>query len=219
MAERKRPNFTIQSGWWHNPDHLRADTRSWLEMHAATSGLDPAQQKQLIEHANQIAQVPHDEDEPIAAQRASLEKLASDAHRLLSRLNTLSKPTIATLAMYTREACIERPSPLPIEMVERIRDQDRPDMLERTWDWVEALESAAQYASSQLAPSRQDKPKQARARGMVASLAACYIRLTGNPPPADDAAWFAQFAGQLGESMGLTVGTRIVRSGIGEAKR
>jgi hypothetical protein len=219
MAESKKPDFTVQASWWHNPDHLKADTRSWLEMHAAASGLDAAQQKQFIAHANQIAQIPHAGDEPIAMQRDQLDKVAKDARRLLASLNAMSQPTIETLGVYTREACIERPSPLPADMVERIRDQDRPDILERTWDWVNALEAAALYAMEQQEPSRQDKPKQARARGMVASLADCYIRLAGKAPPADPAGWFAEFAGQLAQHMGLAVGSKVLKSGIAQARR
>lgn len=219
MGERKKPNFEVQVGWWHDPNHLDPVVRSWLQMHAAASGLDPDQQNQLIEHANQISQFPSISDEPIAAQCLQLDKIAKDARRLLASLNTLSKPTIEMLGAYTREACLERPSPLPIDMADRIRDQDRSGILERTWDWVNALEVAAQYTIAQQEPSRQDKPKQARARAMVASLASYHIRLTGTAPPLDPAGWFAHFAGQLGEYMGLKVGPRIVKSGVEEAKR
>lgn len=237
MATRSKPNFSSQMGVWLNPQHLPTETLDWLEMHVGESGLDPAQREMFVAHAIRLAQMPQGEDEPIAEQLQKIEKVQSDARRLLASINGLSGSAAATLAMYTREACLVPGSPIPPDMVERIAALDRMGFLEQTWEWVDALEAAADYVRSRQESSRQDKPKQARARALVANLASFHVRLTGTTlpgdktaarfspewcdtrrlgttPPKDPAAWFARFVECLGEHMGLDVGPRIVRSGI-----
>ncbi len=237
MATRSKPTFSSQSGIWINPQHLPAEILDWLEMHVAESGLDPAQRKRFVAHASQLAQMPQGDDEPMAEQLQKIEKVQSDARRLLASIHGLSESAATTLAMYTREACLVPESPIPPDMVERIATLERMGFLEQTWEWVNALEATADYVRSRQESSRQDKPKQARARALVANLASFHVQLTGTirpgdktaprfspdwcdkrlpgkVPPKDPAAWFAKFAECLGEHMGLEVGPRIVRSGI-----
>lgn len=237
MAARSKPNFSIELGVWLDPQHIPAETRYWLDMHLAESNLHPAQREQFLARANQLAQMPPGGDEPIGEQLKKIEIVQSDARRLLAGINGLTEPAAATLAMYTREACLVPGSPIPPDMVERMAALDRTGLLEQTWEWVNALEAAAEYVHSRLKPSRQDKPKQARARALVANLASYHMHLTasvlpgdktahwrspewsdtrlpGHAPPKDAAAWFAKFVACLGEYMGLEVGPRIVKSGI-----
>ena len=237
MATRSKPNFSSQLGVWLNPQHLPAEILGWLEMHIAESGLDPAQRERFVAYASQLAQMPQGDDEPMAEQLQRIEKIQSDARRLLASINGLGESAAATLAMYTREACLVPESPIPPDMVERIAALERMGFLEQTWEWVNALEATAGYVRSRQEASRQDKPKQARARALVANLASFHVQLTGTirpgdktaprfspdwcdtrlpgtAPPKDSAAWFAQFVKCLGEHMGLEVGPRIVRSGI-----
>lgn len=214
MAARKKPDFARKFQFKVSATFLPDEVRYWLVMHAAKSGLNPAQQEKLIAHANQLAQMPSVSEVPIATERDEIAKVASEARRLLASLHALSESTVATLAIHSREACIERPCPMPIDIVERLIGPESIDLLDEAWEWVSALEGAAEYAQSQLKPSKQAKPQQSRARGLVASLAMSYRRMTNEDPPKDPASWFAEFSKCLGGHLGLDVGPRIVVSGI-----
>jgi len=211
----RKPNFTVKSGFWVDPNHLPDVVRSDLLLELKGSGLDNGQQEIMLARANQIAQIPHTGDEPIAKQSNQLEKIVSDVHRLLNSLNALSEATIATLEMHAREApVLEDPSPIAFDIVEKLTAAESNGILADSWEWINALGAAAEYAISQQAPSKQAKPKQARARAVVAGLASCHLTLTGKAPPSDPASWFAGFVGRLANHMGLEVGPRIVKSGI-----
>ncbi|WP_036171141.1 hypothetical protein [Noviluteimonas dokdonensis] len=211
----KKPNLTVKSGFWIDPNHLPEEVRSDLMLELNDSGLDYEQQQALLTHANQIAQMPHTGDVPTAQQCDELKKLVTDVHRLQNCLNALSEATIATLEIHTREAAVlEDPYPFSYAILEKLGDIESDGILSESWDWINALGEAAEYALTQQSPSRQAKPKQARARSVVAELARYFIKMTGKAPPLDAASWFAGFAGRLAEHMQLEVGPRIVRSGI-----
>lgn len=215
MAPRKKPDFAVKSGFWVDPSHLPDTVRFDLLLELKGSGLDYAQQEKIVAHANQIAQMPHTGDEPIAKQCGELEKVVADARRLLNSLNALSEATVATLEMHTREApIVEQPCPIPIETVEKLSDIESGGILNESWEWINALGAAAAYARSQQTPSKQAKPKQARARAIVAELARCHLNMTGEAPPADPASWFAGFTGRLADHLELEIGPRILKSGI-----
>lgn len=236
--KRKNPNLGPPLGFGADPNFLPDDVRKWLAMHAARSSLSDAQQEKLITYANQIAQMPDTSHEPIAIQNGELKKIAANARRLRNSLNALSRSTIATLELHTREApALEAPCPIPIEIIEKLAEPQSLGILDESWEWISALEAAAEHALSQQRPSKQAKPKEESARSLVANLASYHVQLTGSIvrgdktaerwspewcdirtpgvlPPKDAASWFAKFAVCLGQHMGLEIGPRIVRSGI-----
>ena len=204
--KKKKPKLTHTPpiGFGVDPDFLPDGVRTWLEVHAAKSGLSAEQQGMLIAHANHLAQMPEGSSTPIGPQRKELKGVAESAHKLLNTLNALRGSTAATLTLHSREACvIERPCPLPLEVAEKLLSLEAPNLLDEVWDWVTALEAAANYTVEELKPSKTGKPSEALPRGLVGNLAAFYIRMTGTEPPRNNASWFAKFARTLGAHMGV----------------
>jgi hypothetical protein len=215
MANRKKPNLTVKSGFWVDPVFLPDTLRFDLLLELKGSGLDVDQQELFLARANLAAQMPHTGDVAIATQSDEMKKVASDARRLLNSLNALSEATISTFEMHAREAPIlEYPSPIPFNIVEKLAQDESGGLLSEAWEWINALDAAAEYALSQQAPSKQAKPKQARARALVANLTSCFFQMTGKAPPADPASWFTGFVLRLAEHMDLEVGDKVLRSGI-----
>ncbi|HEV7271788.1 hypothetical protein [Pseudoxanthomonas sp.] len=219
MTARTKPEFGTAPGFWIDPAYLPDAVRLSLHIEARKSGLTPEQQEKLVRFAGELAQMPNLGDEAIATQRDQITKIASEARRLLASLKGLSPAAAQTLAMYARDALVERPPSLSPDMADRLSGMERNALLDEAWEWANAVEAVSEYAASQLEPSRQAKPKQARARALVSNLAGFYWRMTGEFPAADPAAWFAGFTDRLGEQLGLEIGPRIVKSGIEDAKR
>ena len=219
MKARTKPEFSTDRGFWIDPEYLPGEVRLSLLIEVKKSALTPDQQQKFVRFASELAQVPSAGDEAIAVQKDQITKVASEARRLLASLNGLSAPTTQTLSMYAREALIDRPEALSPDMADRLLGMERTALLDEAWEWANALEAVCEHTASHLEPSRQAKPKQARARALVSNLASFYWRITGEFPAADPAAWFAGFADRLGEHLGLEVGPRIVKSGIEDAKR
>ncbi|AOK29871.1 MULTISPECIES: hypothetical protein [Burkholderia] len=195
MTARKKPDlsavpaFIVESEFL--PDALRAE----LMLHLTDAPLTGEQKAALLRFCNDWAQLPADTT-PAAQQSAQLEAIASNARRLLASMK-LDDGTRDVLAAHARCDL----------------GHDR-DFLSNVWDAVAALERAAEYTREQMTIDRQSKPGQQRAHALVFSLAGHVCSLTGQMPPKDRASWFAAFAACVGEHFGLTVGPRIIKSGI-----
>ncbi|MBW8310718.1 MAG: hypothetical protein K0M64_01670 [Rhizobium sp.] len=216
---RKKPNFTGSKGFWLNPDHLPSRVRIDLSRELARSQLPIEKQQSFLRYATMIAQFPDTNEEPLAVQRDRIAKVASDARRLLGSLRTVGEPAAITLGIHAREAILFRHPDVPNELAERVLSSGHLDFLDETWNWVHTLRVVSEEAISAMEPSRQAKPKQAKARALVSNMAIFYWRLAGEFPPSDSASWFAGFARQLGAHMDLEIGPRLVKSGIEDAKR
>lgn len=216
MRHTEKPDFSTGEGGWIDPDFLPYVLREELILHLEKSPLTGEQRRALIEFANDMGQMVMDgELLPIQTQRTQIERIARDAHRLLSSLNALSVPAREALQAHTDYLAYGTAPPVVLndEIKEAIK---RPEgsLLSLAWDWVDALEKSSNYAVQQFTPDTTSKPLLMRARGYVSMLAERVHTMTGTYPPKDAASWFAGFVGRLGEHLGLPVGPRVVASGI-----
>ena len=152
---------------------------------------------------------------PAQAQRKQIERVANEARRLLQALNQLSQPARDSLHAHTDYLAYGSRPPVELEQaVKAAIKQPGGSLLATGWDYVEALEKAAEYAAQQYTIDTTTKPEQSRARGFVSMLAEHVRGMTGKPPPKDKASWFACFAACLGEHLALPIGPRVIASGI-----
>ena len=197
-------------------EFIPAPVREELLRHLHKSPLTGEQKSALIEYANDIGQMVMDgELTPAQAQRKQIERVANEARRLLQALNQLSQP--ARDALHAHTDYLAYGSRPPVELEQAVKasiKQPGGSLLSTGWDYVEALEKAAEYAAQQYTIDTTTKPEQSRARGFVSMLAEHVRGMTGKPPPKDKASWFACFAACLGEHLALPIGPRVVASGI-----
>lgn len=223
------------SGFGGDANFLPHHVRNELLEVAKESKLDQAQQEKLIAFANVLAQMPAGPTETNAHLRGQIKKVVSDANRLLEALKVLTGTTVDTLSVYANDILLPdpktgEPSPLPVDIKERIRAVGHADFMSHAWDVVEGLKIVAIHTNAELKEqaSKSGKPLELRQRALVANLAVRYFQLTGKKPPAIDRGWFAKFVRTFGQYMGLHedgvvdkskkdapfIGSRIVKSGI-----
>ena len=197
-------------------EFIPAPVREELLRHLHKSPLTGEQKSALIEYANDIGQMVMDgELTPAQAQRKQIERVANEARRLLQALNQLSQP--ARDALHAHTDYLAYGSRPPVELEQAVKasiKQPGGSLLSTGWDYVEALEKAAEYAAQQYTIDTTTKPEQSRARGFVSMLAEHVRAMTGKAPPKDKASWFACFAACLGAHLALPIGPRIIASGI-----
>ncbi len=213
-----KPDFSVGGGGWVDPEFIPAPVRDELLLHLQKSPLTDEQKAALIGYANDMAQmVIDDELMPAQTQRQQIERIASDARRLLQAMMLLRKPAREALNAHADYLAWGSCPPVALDAAVKtaIRQQvGDGGLLAVGWDYVEALEKAAEYAAQQYNMDTTTKPEQQRARGYVAMLAEHVRDVTGAIPPKDKASWFACFASCLGGHVGLPIGPRIVASGI-----
>ena len=216
MTTRAKPDFSVGGGGMVDPEFIPADVRRELLLHLEKSPLTGEQKKALIQYANDMGQMVMDgELLPAQIQRTQIERVANEARRLLQALNQLSQP--ARDALHAHTDYLAYGSRPPVELEQAVKasiKQPGGSLLSTGWDYVEALEKAAEYAAQQYTIDTTTKPEQSRARGFVSMLAEHVRGMTGKPPPKDKASWFACFAACLGEHLALPIGPRVIASGI-----
>ncbi len=216
MKTLAKPDFSVGAGGIVDAEFIPAPVREELLRHLHKSPLTGEQKSALIEYANDIGQMVMDgELTPAQAQRKQIVRVANEARRLLQALNQLSQP--ARDALHAHTDYLAYGSRPPVELEQAVKasiKQPGGSLLSTGWDYVEALEKAAEYAAEQYKMDTTTKPDQLRARGYVSMLADCVRDMTGKAPPKDKASWFACFASCLGEHLALPIGPRVVASGI-----
>lgn len=212
----KKPDLSSGHGGMVDPEFIPADVRKNLMLALVHSPLTEDQKISLLDYANDISQmILASEIETGKKIREQIEKVASDARRLLSSINTIGEP--ARDALHAHANYLAWGSTPPVELDYHIKEQikdPRTTLLSSAWDWVAALEASASYATTQFKIDKTSKPKQMRGRGFVSMMAERILELTGTKPPKDPASWFAGFAECLGQHLSIEVGPRIVKSGI-----
>lgn len=218
MREIRKPDFQADEGGWVDPEFFPFALRSELTLHLTSAPLSEAEKTNLINFAAEIAQMLF--DDPLLPHKQIVEELRtveSNARRLLASLNTLSPQSTEAIHINAKPMAFGAFRDLPI--AQRVRQNVGADdgLLGSAWDWIAALELIADKAASQYTLDRQAKPEQLRARGYVTLLAERVRGMTGVLPPKDRSAWFAAFAGRIGQSVGYEIGPRMVASGIEQA--
>lgn len=216
MTQRQKPDLSSGSGGWIDPDYLPDELKSELRRHLLSSPLNDEQISALLEHCSKMAQMLEDgPDNPLDEQRAQITSVANNARRLLAGLNSLSNSARDALHAHTDYLAFGSSPPveLPASVIASIKTPGH-HFLSEAWDWVQSLELAAEYATSQFTIDRQAKTGQLRARGYVSLIATYIFEATGRYPPKDRSAWFSSFMNCLGAHLGMEIGPRIVASGI-----
>ena len=216
MTTRAKPDFSAGGGGMVDAEFIPAPVRRELLLHLERAPLSDEQKNALIKYANDMGQmVMGDELTPAQADRKQIERVASEARRLLQALQQLSTPAREALHAHTDYLAYGSRPPVELEqaVIATIR-QPGGSLLSTGWDYVEALEKAAEYAAEQYTMDTTTKPQQLRARGYVSMLAEHVRAMTGKAPPKDKASWFACFAACLGAHLALPIGPRIIASGI-----
>lgn len=218
---RKKPDFSHGAGELVDANFITDDVRTELMLHLNRSQLTDQQKAALLSFANNIGQEVIDREvESGKNQRVQIEAIEANAKRLLASLSVLSRPAIDALHAHTDYLAYGTAPSIEInEEIKNIIKRPGESILSSTWDWVEALENAAQYAASKYHVDKQSKPEQMRARDYVSMLAERVRELTGRPPPKDRSTWFAGFSTCLGEHFGLPIGPRVIASGIDSIAR
>lgn len=216
MVNFPKPDFSVGWGGLVDPAFFPEELKKELLDHLNTSPLSIQQRKALISFASQMAQFGLcGEAIPVQTQRDQIEKIARDSRRLLTSLNALSEP--AKEALHAHTDYLAYGTNPPVQLQQHIKAAIRePDgsLLSTAWDWLEALEIAAEYAMQQFTPDTTSKPLLMRARGYVSMLAQHIHAMTGSLPPKSNASWFASFVTRLGEHLELPIGPRVVASGV-----
>ena len=219
MTARKttKPDFSLGYGAIVDPEFISEAGRDELLLHLNSSKLTDDQKNALLIFSNVIGQmVMSGEVESGKKQREQIEAVAKNAKRLLASLTLLGQP--ARDALHAHTDYLAYGSAPPVEFEHHIKAtirQPGESLLSSAWDWVQALETASNYATEKFNIGKTSKPGQMRARGLVSMLAERVCELTGSLPPKDAASWFAGFAQCLGKQLKLQIkGSRIVKSGI-----
>ena len=219
MKARKRtkPDFSVGYGALVDPEFISEAGRGELLLHLNLSKLTDDQKNALLIFSNDIGQIVLDgELESGKKQREQIEAVAINAKRLLASLTLLGQPARDALHTYTDYLAYGSAPPVEIDHhIKATITQPGKSLLSSAWDWVEALETASNYATEKFNFGKTSKPEQMRARDLVSMLAERVRELTGSLPPKDAASWFAGFAECLGKQLKLPIGgSRIVKSGI-----
>lgn len=220
MINLEKPDFSFGEGGWVDPNFFPEELKRELLDHLNTSLLSLQQREELISFASQMAQFALP-GEVITAQkqRDQIEKIAKDARRLLTSMNSLSAP--AKEALHAHTDYLVYGSTPPMQLQEHIKESIKHSdggLLSHAWDWVEALEAASEYAMEQFTPDTTSKPLLNMARGYVSMVAQRIHSMTGKLPPKSGASWFAAFVTRLGEHLSLPIGPRVVESGVEEVR-
>jgi len=200
-----------------DPEFFPAEVQREALLHLSKSKLSEDQQAAFLAYASEMAQmISLDEITTGKANRQQIANVEAAAHALVNALGALKRPAMAAMQAHSAYlACVTSPPVnLPESVLQAIAPRGRGELLDMGWDWAHALQEAAGYASGNFELGKGSKPELLRARGYVAMLADRIKRMTGKSPPKDAASWFADVVGCLGKHMGLSIGARVVASGV-----
>ena len=217
MAKRQKPDFSDGMGEILDEAFFSSPVRNELLLHLKKSPLTDAQKTNLIAFSGDIGQtlIGDLNSDALQVQRDQIEIVGTNARRLLASLNSFgesAKQTMQSKAGYLVAG--SEPSVNIDPHVKAAIKTRQGDLLDMSWDWIDALEKAATYTAAQYKLDRQIKPPQIRARVFVTMQAEHIRTLTGKLPPKSPSGWFAAFADCIGSHIGLPAGSKIVKSGI-----
>ena len=214
-----KPDFSVGRGGFVNPVFFPASVKAECQLHLNRSKLTRTQRAAFLTFANKMGQaVMNGNATPGSEQRKRIEAVRDAAHALLVAMNALQQQHDAIEALKVHADYLTYSSTPPVELPEAVLRAIAPrgtgKLLASAWDWTSAVEAVADYASEQFVLGKNSKPDETRARGYVSLLARYVKDTTGKAPPKDPASWFAGVLGCVGEHMGLSIGARVVISGI-----
>lgn len=219
MRAVKKPNLSLGSSFWVNPDYLPDILCDELKLHIRPAGLPDASVRAFLASCGTVAQYVKASRSQIslAAEKNQIDAIATHARSLLASINRLDRQAIDTLGKHGD--ALQFVSSPAVRLPPRVVADAKPPthengLLSRAWDYVLALEQVANYASVKLKPSTSTKPETTNARHLTSQVVDHFRHHFGALPPADAASWFAGFMACLGGHLGLRCGAGIVRSVI-----
>lgn len=212
---RVMPDFGTGRVGWINPDYFTGAHRERMLLALSRSPLSQHEQLGLIDFCCRYLQMTKVDEDAGATQKEQILAVAQESRRLLASMNKLGKPARSALKAHADYLMHGSTPPVTIDFAVRATARTSgQSLLSTCWLWVDALEHCCEYAASMYQVDRASKPAQTVARGAVALMAQHILQRTGKLPPSNGASWFAEFAGFVGEVVGLEIGPRIVASGI-----
>lgn len=215
MKRRTKPDLSRGEGGWLDPEFIPPGVRKeWSIKHFNGSGMTPEQIDRYLAFANDWLQSFDDDFTPAKPQVEQIQAVADSARRLLHALGSLSFH--ARESLYAHTDTLRLVSSPEVELPDSVQEvcAKEGEFLEHLWDWASAAELAADYTAEQYMLSRQSKPKEDRARSIVAMMAKVFWQMMGRFPPKDRSSWFADLMHSLCEFIDLEAGPRIVSSGV-----
>ena len=204
MRELKIPELGGDAGGWIDVKFLPEDLREELQLLMVDARLPKADTNAFLNHCERVARIVSESRAQIGhdIEKSQLGKIALKAHSLLAAINVTNEQTRETLIDVAIDLRLRKPGAFS------------GALLSLTWDYVQALEQAANYAAEQIELSRQAKPKIINGRDLTLLVVDAYWRRFNALPPADRAGWFAGFMQRLGEHLDMQCGPRIVGNAI-----
>ncbi|GAA4854531.1 hypothetical protein [Luteimonas vadosa] len=227
MKKREKPDFSLsEAGYWIDPSVIPEAERSLLLRFLSDSSLDgdaeSGRRARFLKFAMVLVTEPRHGDTPALEERAQLTAIIHSIggdKGILGALENLSESNIEHLAAFAREVGYDDPPVISEEAAIQLRDRHGlSDFLEDLWNRLQVLACVTERANDNLQVGRTVKRAQDRARALVSRLADYHFELCGSWPPSNNASWFSNFAGKLGELVGAELGLGTLRSGLLEAK-
>lgn len=152
--------------------------------------------------------------EPAANTVEKLDRVASEAHRLLAALNSLGPVATSTFLAHWDYLAFGTSPPVELTAESVAKRGDEGQFLGAAWDIIADLEASAGYAASQCQPNRAVKIGDTNARALVLRIAAAYQAISGQRPPYSKGTWFPEFMEAFAQwdRIGLRCGRALVES-------
>lgn len=216
----KKPNLSCGTGYMVDSKFLPVELRKVLmELIEAEAGLPKNKIDAFLDDCGEAAQmmVMDREQIGIGEEQKQLKAIATNAHRLLASINAANEKTRETLTSHSEYLAFGSSPPvkLPRKVIADVRAYGTENtLLALAWDYVQALEQAAQYAAEQIVPSKQAKPEQVNGTRLASIVVDAYWQRFNALPPINQAGWFAGFMEYLGGHYKVACGPRIVNNAI-----
>ena len=223
MRALKKPDLSVGHSCIVDSKFLPEKLRNQLKDHLVGANMSTTQIEGFLDDCGIATQkiVLDREQIGIGKEKTELEAIATNARRLLVSINAANSQTRDTLTAVSEELAFgTNPTvKLPRKVITDVRDGINTPLLALAWDYVQALEQLANYASEQVTPSKQSKPEQVNRKRLTASIVEGYLIRFDALPPADRAGWFAGFMQCLGDHYGVVCGPRIVSGAIAKHQK
>ena len=216
----KKPNLGCGNGCMVDSKFLPAELRKVLmDLIEVETELPKNKIDAFLDDRGEAAQMMVEDREQIGLgeQQKQLEVIATNAHRLLASINAANEKSRETLTAHSEYLAFGSSPPvkLPRKVIADVRVHGTENtLLALAWDYVQALEQAAQYAAEQIVPSKQAKPEQINGTRLAAFVVDAYWQRFNALPPINQAGWFAGFMKYLGDHYKVACGPRIVNNVI-----
>ena len=194
MRELKKPELSSGTGCIVDSKFLPTELRNELKDHLIDANMSANQMEVFLDDVGEATQMMVLDRVQIGTgeEKTQLEAIANSARRLLASINAATHQTRDTFTAHSEYLAFgtEPPVKLPRKVIAEVREHGiNNTLLALAWDYVQALEQSAIYASENVTPSRQSKPEQINSRRLTASIVEAHLNRFDVLPLADRSGW------------------------------